>query len=142
MDKVMTDSEDSFQRGIEALNRLTALLAEETRLIATGQIEAGLALAAEKASAADVVAVLVASLKAVPGSNVPQASMEMLRQQIEAMQETMAANLAVLATARTVSENLLRDVARRLAPAAPNAYGPGHRRGRAAGSPLLISRAT
>lgn len=132
--------DEAMADGLEALNRLTALLAEETRLIATGQIEAGLALAAAKAKAADTVAGLSKRFKVMPRGQALSPQMEMLRQQLEAMQETLAVNLAVLATARSVSESLLRDVARRLSPASPNAYGPGLAKTR--GAPLLISRAT
>ena len=135
----VADSDEVFARGLAALNELSALLIEETRLIASGHINEGLALAAEKARLADVLTVSMQGLRRFKGQ---EATFEHLRQLIEGMQETLALNLAVLATARTVAENLLRDVSQRLAPPAPNAYGPGSASTRPRSGPLVLSRAT
>lgn len=135
----MADKDEVFERGLAAVTALTALLAEETRLIAAGRINDGLALAAEKARLADVLSV---ALQGLDPARAGDADTERLRQTIEGMQETLAINLAVLATARSVAESLLRDVARQIAPAAPNAYSPGRSRPRARSGPLVLSRAT
>lgn len=137
------DTDDAvFDRGLAALNRLTILLAEETRLIAAGRINEGLALAAEKGEHAHMLALALRGLRLASASGSENGAFESLRQQIEAMQETLAVNLAVLATARSVAEGILRDVSRRMSqPLAPS-YGPGSVMRGTSGAPLLISRAT
>ena len=135
----MAETDEVFERGLAAVNALTTLLAEETRLIAAGRINEGLALAAEKARLADVLKVSLQGLAIARREGVER---ERLGQIIEGMQETLAVNLAVLATARSVAEGLLRDVARHVAPARPNAYGPGKARTRTVAGPLVLSRAT
>lgn len=135
----MADTDEVFERGLAAVSALSALLSEETRLIAAGRINEGLALAAEKARLADV---LTLALKGFDPACQGKPELEALRQHIEGMQETLAVNLAVLATARSVAESLLRDVARQIAPATPNAYGPGKARMQTPAGPLVLSRAT
>lgn len=137
----MDDQDDVLARGAVALDRLKDILAEEARLIASGQVERGLQLAAEKAVAADIVGVMMRSVASLKDASRQLPQMESLRQQIEAMQETLAVNLAVLATARSVAEGLLRDVSRRLAPPLNTAYGQ-RPKGVAPAVPLVLSRAT
>ena len=131
---------DAFDQGLEAIHRLNALLMEETRLIAAGDIDGGLRLAAEKARYAASMSEAVQTLRLLAREGNRSNGFEDLRQKIEAMQETLAVNLAVLATARSVAENILRDVARRLAPGPAHGYGPGSSHRSAA--PIILSRAT
>jgi len=136
----MPSDTDAFDQGLAAIHRLNALLMEETRLIAAGDIDAGLQLAAEKAQCAATMSEAMQTLRVLARENKASNGFEELRQKIEAMQETLAVNLAVLATARSVAENILRDVARRLAPAPTHGYGPGASLRSAA--PIALSRRT
>lgn len=133
--------DDVLKRGMAALDSLATILADEARLIASGRTNEGLALAASKAKAAEVVRSAMTDFRALRPGIADASLVAALHRQIETVQETLAMNMAVLATARTVAEGILRDVSQRLATPRTSAYGPGAS-ARAQAAPIVLSRAT
>ncbi|MCA0399624.1 MAG: hypothetical protein LCH38_02280 [Proteobacteria bacterium] len=98
---------------LEALDRLEPLIEEETRRFKAGKMRDALTLAMEKNEAAQVYTRCLEALKnnAIAIGRFQPERLEELRNRHEVFSATMALNMAVVATARTVSEGLMRDLA-------------------------------
>lgn len=105
---------DLCVRADAALSRLVDVLSRETTLLRAGRLKDAAALTAEKTQAAEDYTVLARTVQrqtdrlseAVPNHLVN------LRKRHESLATQMAENLRVLATARSVAEDLLEDVAK------------------------------
>lgn len=120
-----------------ALDALEAILSEETALLEAGQVTEALRLAEAKKAAADALR------EALGRETLPPADSEAagLRERQARFRRILSANLAVIATARSVAETLLREVSTSIAPRGPATYGPAGRRVPAlAGAPITLSR--
>jgi hypothetical protein len=108
------------------LDRLVPLVSEETRLVRAAKIVAATALHDAKADLARQYAVALEALRAnaaTVGRFVP-VLVDQLRRRHEVFQDELQVNMAVLATARSVSETLVRGVAEEVAQRnAPRTYG-------------------
>ncbi|WP_181707488.1 flagellar protein FlgN [Chthonobacter rhizosphaerae] len=96
-----------------AMDEVLALLGEETALVKAGKLKAATALAErknEKAAEYTRMMILARDEVAALGRLAPR-STEMLRRRHEVFRAEVQINLAVLATARDVAEDLLRSVA-------------------------------
>jgi hypothetical protein len=128
------------------LDRLVPLVAEETRLVRGAKIVAAGGLQEAKAELSRLYAMALEALRANAAAisrHVP-VLVDQLRRRHEAFQAELQVNMAVLATARSVSETLVRGVAEEVASrAAPKTYGAtGLMSGlsRTATRPIAISR--
>ena len=122
------------------LERLEAVVGEETRLVRDAKVAAASALHETKAQLSGVYAAALETLhaNATTVGRVAPVLLEQLRRRHEAFQGELQVNMAVLATARSVSETLVRGVADNLAERqTPKTYGA---RGRMAGTPRGIDR--
>ena len=111
---------------LDCLETLEPLIAEETALLRDGRIEQALALIDEKAPAARRYQRALEDLKAnaVAIGRFAPPSLPLLRRRHALFAELMNLNMAVLGTAKTVSESILREVASDVAQAAiPQGYG-------------------
>ncbi|MBU1176575.1 MAG: hypothetical protein KKH72_14325 [Alphaproteobacteria bacterium] len=98
----------------QALTRLVDILSRETMLLRAGKLSDAAGLAAGKTQAAEDYTVLARAVQrqaerlhvAIPDQ------LDRLKRRHESLATQMAENLRVLATARTVAEDLLADVAR------------------------------
>lgn len=109
-----------------------------------GKAREALNLAVEKNQAAQVYTRCLEALKhnAIAIGRFQPANLEMLRTRHEAFSAKMALNMAVVATARTVSEGLLRDLADAVGKnGSPKTYIRGGVTRKAGTAPLSISRA-
>lgn len=98
---------------IHALDRLEPLIDEETRLFKLGKVRDALTMAVEKNEAAQTYTRCLEALKsnAIAIGRFQPDDLDLLRDRHEAFSTKMALNMAVVATARTVSEGLLRELA-------------------------------
>lgn len=130
-----------------ALDKLAALVAEETEHARTGRVRAAVALEPKKAALAQdylAAAARVKAAQAVLSQSRPQA-LEAVRQRHEEFEKALKTNMTVLATAHAVGEGIVRGVSAEMARrAAPSTYGASGRTNkpnpRAAG-PIAVSRA-
>ncbi len=129
---------------LEALNHLEPLIEEETRLFKTGKVREALGMAMDKNGAAQIYTRCLESLKtnAIAIGRFQPEELDHLRDRHEAFSSKMALNMAVVATARTVSEGLLRELADAVGMnASPKTYFRGGGVGRKPGTaPLAISK--
>lgn len=116
------DAETLCARAEAALTALVEVMNRETTFLRAGHVREATALTNEKTQLAqDYVALARAVQHAAPRLKAEApARIDALRRGHEALATQMAENLRVLATAKTVTENLLSDVAR----AAGNAAKP------------------
>ena len=138
------DAEQLVASALEALDRLEPLIEEETRLFKSGKAREALSLAVEKNQAAQIYTRCLESLKhnAIAIGRFQPANLDPLRARHEAFSAKMALNMAVVATARTVSEGLLRDLADAVGEnGSPKTYVRGGVTRKAGTAPLSISRA-
>lgn len=138
------DAEQLVTSALEALDRLEPLIEEETRLFKSGKAREALNLAVEKNQAAQIYTRCLESLKhnAIAIGRFQPTNLEPLRARHEAFSAKMALNMAVVATARTVSEGLLRDLADAVGKnGSPKTYVRGGVTRKAGTAPLSISRA-
>jgi hypothetical protein len=129
----------------EAIVRLEGLLQEETRLVRAARLGEAAAIAEPKTQAATLYERELVALRAAAGvilRAMPERA-GTLRQRLAGLNDTLAVNLAVIGTAKAVTEDMMRSVAtevgRRNRPAL---YGAG---GRTAAigtvlAPLRLSR--
>lgn len=129
----------------ETVSRLTAVLAEETRLIRAGAYARATELHSEKGKLSSRYMLDVDGL----GANVssvsaqPREAIEEVERLHVAFRAALDENLAVLGTARSVAESLMRGVAEEIAAkGAPKTYGArgGYGAGPAAPAPISLSR--
>lgn len=101
------------QRAIDTLEALVTIMNEETTLLRAGRARDASALTAQKTSLAQDYTGLVRSIQRQTARLLKEAPNEVrqLRAGHERLAVQMAENLKVLATARTVTEDLLTDVA-------------------------------
>jgi hypothetical protein len=128
------------------LDRLLPLVAEETRLVRAAKIVAATALQEAKAELSASYANALEALRsnAAAVSRFVPVLVDQLRRRHEGFQAELQVNMAVLATARSVSETLVRGVAEEVAARnAPKTYGAsGMISGlaRSASRPIAVSR--
>ncbi len=128
------------------LERLSAVIGEETKLVRAAKIVAATELEEKKA---DLSRKYVAALErlranaAVVGRYAP-VGIDQLRRRHDAFQAELQVNMAVLATARSVSESLVRgvadDMAARNSPKVYGAYGSLAAPSKSAARPINVSR--
>lgn len=107
------EAEQLVASAVDALDRLEPLIDEETRLFKVGKVREALGMAVEKNEAAFAYTRCLEALKtnAIAIGRFQPEDLDALRSRHEAFSSKMALNMAVVATARTVSEGLLRDLA-------------------------------
>ena len=106
------DAEALIITALDALDRLAPLVEAETQELKTGKIRKAMAIAEEKNAAAQAYMAAIALLKSnaiAIGRFAPQA-IELLKRKHADFSERLALNAAVLTTARTVSEQIIREV--------------------------------
>lgn len=113
----------------EAIVRLEGLLQEETRLVRAAKIGEAAKIADGKAQAATLYERELAALRATAGvilRVMPERAGE-LKRRLAGLNDTLAVNLAVIGTAKAVTEDMMRSVAaevgRRSRPAVYGAQG-------------------
>ncbi|MFN8829880.1 MAG: hypothetical protein ACK50Q_00645 [Labrys sp. (in: a-proteobacteria)] len=128
------------------LERLAAVINEETRLIRAAKVVAATQLEEQKADLSRRYVAALTTLRAnaaVVGRYVP-VGVDQLRRRHDAFQAELQINMAVLSTARSVSESLVRgvaeDVAARNTPKVYGAYGNLAAPSRNAARPIAVSR--
>lgn len=130
---------------LEALDTLEPLIEEETKRFRAGLIREALGMALEKNEAASRYTRCLEALKsnAISIGRFQPPDLEALRSRHEVFQSKMALNMAVVATARTVSEGLMRELADALGQnATPKVYAARGGITRKPGTtPLAVSRA-
>lgn len=120
------------------LEALIATIERETAQIRAGNLREGLAEAATKDAAARAYQ---EGLRTLAGRALPEGrEKDNLRARHQDFEASLAENLAVLSTVRSVSESILRELAEQLSERRPSAYGPATRPAQAA--PLALSRST
>ncbi len=120
------------QRALSVLEALVAVMNEETTLLRTGQMRNAGAVSARKTELAQDYVSLVRSIQRQTARLLREApdDVRRLRAGHERLATQMAENLKVLATARSVTETILTDVAEAVGQGArPKTYG-------AAGQPM------
>lgn len=137
------------ETALAALDILEPLIMEETALLREGLMRDALKLSAEKAGAAANYTRALEALKGnaiVIGRFSPD-GLALLRLRHEKFSELLAYNMAVLTTARSVSEGIIREVSSEVASRAnPVGYGANGRteqraQHRLASAPLAVSKA-
>jgi hypothetical protein len=130
---------------LDALDALEPLIEEETAHFKAGRVRDALDMALDKNTAASRYTLCLEALKsnAIAIGRFQPPEIENLRVRHDAFQRKMALNMAVVATARTVSEGLMRELADSLGQnASPKVYAPRTGITRKAGTtPLAVSRA-
>ena len=128
------------------MDRLEAMVVEETARVGAGRLRDGLALEEEKSRLARSYVAESERLKAAQAliaRSLPDA-LAALRQRHESFQALLQKNLTVLATAHAVSEGIIRGVsgelARKRAPSTYGASGRANAPSARASQPLALSR--
>jgi flagellar biosynthesis/type III secretory pathway chaperone len=141
-----SEAEQAVDHMTALLERLAAILEQETRLVRAGKVRSAVTLAASKAELAGGLFAAGERIKASAKflqQAVPTRCLALLRLQ-EAFRGIVQKNMIVLATAHAVSEGIVRRLSGQLAKkASPQVYGasgrtvaPNPKHGR----PLAISR--
>lgn len=128
---------------LDALDKLEPLIVEETRLFKIGKVREALDLAMEKNAAAQIYTRCLEILKnnAIAIGRFQPENLDRLRSRHEEFSARMALNMAVVATARTVSEGLLRDLADTIGQnASPMTYVRGGVNRKPGTAPLSLSK--
>lgn len=141
-----TEAEALVKAAILALDALEPVIVQETVLLRDGKIKSALDLSDRKGPAAQVYQRALEDLKAnaiALGRFAPPA-LAQLRQRHEGFSELMSLNMAVLGTAKTVSESIIRELANDVGQArSPQGYGAhGRPTGgyRTPAAPLAVSK--
>ncbi|HRJ70557.1 MAG TPA: hypothetical protein PK812_13225 [Beijerinckiaceae bacterium] len=133
-----SDARDMAARLLAHLETLTALVAEESHHLRKGRLREGLQLQGRKDEAALAYG---SALRGLGRQTIPPGPLRTaLLDRHKAFEALLAENLAVLATVRSVSESILRDLSQKLADRPGGAYGPAARVKPPA--PLALSRRT
>lgn len=128
------------------LDRLVVVVGEETRLVRASRIVAATQLHDDKAELSRQYALALETLRsnAAAVSRHAPVQIDQLRRRHEAFQAEVQVNMAVLATARSVSETLVRGVAdeisRQNVPKTYGAAGVVSQTSRSAARPIAVSR--
>ena len=141
------EADDAVAALDAAMDRLGAVIAEETEHARKGRVRETFALEARKAELARDYAAAAARVKAAKSAiaqRLPQA-LERLRQRHASFQALLQANLTVLATAHAVTEGIVRGVSaeltRRRMPSTYGATGRTNAPNPRASQPIALSRA-
>jgi hypothetical protein len=142
----LQEAEALVSEALAALDVLQPLVVEETARLGDGAIRDALGLSETKGAAARRYGLAIEAIRAngVALGRFRPPSLALLRLRHEAFARDLDLNMAVLATARTVSESLVRELATDVAKArSPQGYGAG---GQAPGGyrtpvqPLAVTR--
>jgi hypothetical protein len=120
-------AETLLQDVSDAVESLVALIEEETRLVRLGALFAASDLQPEKSRLSTRYVKLRFKVRenAVMISHLPPDRLQRLTERHEAFANLLRINMAVLATAREVAEDIIRNVATEIGKTrAPNTYGP------------------
>jgi len=120
------EAEALVDAALESLEALEPVIIEETTLLQGGRMDEALNLVERKGPAAQRYQRALEDLKsnAVAIGRFAPPSLALLRQRHASFAELMSLNMAVLGTAKTVSESIIRELATDLAQAAaPQGYG-------------------
>lgn len=126
----LSGAEALLEEVADAVAALVALIEEETRLVRLGALFAASDLQAEKSrlSARYVKLRFRVRENAVAISRLPAERIRLLTERHEAFAEMLKLNMAVLATAREVAEDIIRNVALEVGKTRnPATYGPNMR---------------
>lgn len=118
-------AEELCARTDSMLKALVKAMNEETTLLRTGKLKEAEAITAEKARVAQDYVVLARAVQRAAPRLKAQAPelLKRLRNQHESLATQMAENLRVLASARTLTQSLLSDLAKSAGPKhKPNVY--------------------
>ncbi len=134
---------------LNALDLLEPIIGEETALLREGQTREALKLSTEKAQAAAQYTQALEALKgnAIALGRFAPDGLALLRHRHESFAELLAYNMAVLTTARSVSEGIMREISTEVAarenPVGYSANGAMMRqaRSRIASAPIAVSKA-
>lgn len=138
------EAEALVASALAALDRLEPMIEEETSLFRAGRVRDALKMAMEKNAAAQTYTLCLEALKnnAIAIGRFQPADLDALRDRHEVFSSKMALNMAVVATARTVSEGLLRDLADTVGRnASPQTYHRGGVTRKPGTAPLAVSKA-
>jgi hypothetical protein len=140
------DAEAIVSAALDCLEALEPVIAEETALLRDGSMKAALDLTDRKEPAAQRYQRALEDLKAnaVAIGRFAPPSLALLRKRHETFADIMRMNMAVLDTAKTVSESILRELASDLGrTGAPQGYGAHGRPGggyQSPAAPLAVSK--
>ncbi|MGL4636738.1 MAG: hypothetical protein ACRCWF_12220 [Beijerinckiaceae bacterium] len=140
------DAESLVLAALAALEALDPIIAEETVLMRDGQMKAALDLADVKNAASQKYQRVLEDLKAnaIALGRFAPPSLALLRKQHEVFAELMSLNMAVLGTAKTVSESIVRELATDVglakSPQGYGAYGQQVSGYRTPAAPLSVSK--
>lgn len=129
---------------LAALDRLEPLIREETELFRIGKVRDALAMAMDKNDAAQAYTLCLEYLKsnAIAIGRFQPEDLPELKRRHELFAELMRMNMAVVATARTVSEGLMRDLADAISKSSsPTTYARGTLVRKPGTAPLSLSKA-
>lgn len=139
------EAETLVASALSSLDALEPLIQQETELFRKGRVREALALAMQKNEAAQSYTRCLEVLKsnAIAIGRFQPGNLPALRERHEAFARLMSLNMAIVSTARTVSEGLMRDLADTIGQnASPKTYLPGGGLHRKAGTaPLALSKA-
>ena len=138
------EAETLVRSALASLDRLEPLIAEETARFRDGKVREALAMAMEKNTAAQDYTRCLELLKsnAIAIGRFRPVELDNLRARHELFSKMMVMNMAVVATARTVSEGLMRDLADTLGKnASPRIYSNGVIVRKPGTAPLAVSKA-
>lgn len=139
----LEDAQTLVASALDALNRLEPLIDEETRLFKGGKVRDALRMAVEKNQEAQAYTRCLEALKtnAIAIGRFQPDDLDLLRDRHEVFSAKMALNMAVVATARTVSEGLLRELADAVGQnAGPKTYIRGGMSRKPGTAPLSLSK--
>lgn len=131
---------------LDSLEALEPVIVEETALLRDGRMKAALELTDRKAPAAQRYQRALEDLKAnaIALGRFAPPSLALLRRRHENFAALMDLNMAVLGTAKTVSESLIREIAAEVgqarAPQGYGAYGQPAQGYRTPAAPMAVSK--
>lgn len=137
------EAETLVNSALAALDRLEPLIEQETRLFRVGKVRDALGLAMDKNDAAQTYTRCLEMLKsnAIAIGRFQPSGLDLLKKRHELFAKTMSMNMTVVATARTVSEGLLRDLADAVGKnASPRTYAKGMIVRKPGTAPLSLSK--
>ncbi|MGL5448082.1 MAG: hypothetical protein ACRDBL_12315 [Rhabdaerophilum sp.] len=139
------EAETLVNSALSALDRLEPIIEQETELFRKGRVREALSLAMDKNEAAQLYTRCLELLKsnAIAIGRFQPSGLPSLKGRHESFAHLMNLNMAVVATARTVSEGLMRDLADTLSEnSSPKTYLRGGNIQRKLGTtPLSLSKA-
>ncbi|WP_293863750.1 hypothetical protein [uncultured Alsobacter sp.] len=139
------DAEAMVEALIGLMGSLNRVVLDETELLRASRLREAATLADAKSDAAKAYVQGLDALKsnAIALARWAPASVARLKQAQASLAEALSVNMAVLATARSVSEGIVRSLAAEVdAPRTLNTYGQGRQRpaSRQSPGPLMISK--